>query len=367
MRTTTLLLPLLAILGCDNKGTVNLDDSPVDDSAVEGDSDTDSDSDTDTDTDADGDTDLTVLTFDIDGEIDGSAMELTWFLPGDNGLVLGDTLVSAPVTANPFGLGTPDPASDQLVELDPTNAPGFFAALYIASMHEDPDGDHVHQDEPYLGVSPVWMFFADGTIPEGYLQIGIRHGWNALLPDLVNDSNPPTVLSIDDIPIATSLAPVDSVRISGTYDGDLDISLLRHALLPFVAFEGQDPGALLFDSTLSAEWTIEVSGEPPAAHIVSGGELDGVALEVPLTYSDNDGSHSFSTGDTPAYATCLNDLPVALWYYPQPTDLTTAAVASWYGFATGWAAFTVDSNDNFSFLSPEQSAALSVSGACSLE
>lgn len=365
MRPSSLLFPLLALFACDDKGQIQLDDSGVDDSAVEGDADTDADSDTDTDTDADGDADVTLLTFDIEGEYDGSAMELTWFLPGDAELVLGDTIVSAEVTSNPFELAAPVPASSDLMELDPTNAPGFYAALYLISLHEDSDGDHVHQDEPYLGVSRVWMFYADGTIPEGYLQIGIRHGWNALVPDLENDV-PPTVLSIDAIPIATNLVPVDEITFGGTYTGTPDVSSLRLALIPYVAFEGQNPGSLLYDEAMSAAWSISLQGAPPPQHVVTGGDLNGVALEVPLTYVDVDGSGAFSTGDTGALAACYGGLTAAVWYYPQPTDLTTATYASLFGYGTGWAAFTVDANDQFAFLDETQRTSLVIEDGCGL-
>ncbi|MBX2796777.1 MAG: hypothetical protein KTR31_03880 [Myxococcales bacterium] len=217
----------------------------------------------------------TDVTFVVTGDVTGMGISV-------QNVSLGP-FVSAPLTgaSHTFTLEEPPDRSLSIVEEDGEK---IEAAFYYPAIHED-DGDGVPETgEGYAGVGDVLVFVPAEF--EGSAALATRGwtiGWNTTSP-----------AGLSAIPL-TIHEPVDSLTISGRYEGEESV---RIAVAPAV-----QPGVeeLLHDELLLESWAITLTGEPPSDHASKLGyaEIPGaVVVERPVVYTDDDGSGSFTTGDS---------------------------------------------------------------------
>ena len=132
-----------------------------------------------------------------------------------------------------------------------------------------------------------------------------------------------------------NLAATLDITVGGTFIGEADG--LRLVLLSGSGLGGGAGPAPLYDSHMSAEWSIPVTGQPPVDHFY---ELDFLemeaALEIPFSYADSDHSGDYTSGDALTNAACASGTPVGLLWRPSPTDLTAAFGLVMQGAAPGW-------------------------------
>lgn len=258
----------------------------------------------------------------------------------------GAPVAEAAATGSSVTVTIPGPTA--LEPLDPAD-PTTLAALYISGLAVDRDGDGEHDaGEEFVGVSPAILLYLQAE--EGLslpLKIaGLTLGWNAL--ELAPDGSLVNVFSLDAVPMELGTPTLDA-SLSGTYDA------LDARQLTLVAATQLDSGVVAdsyFDGPLTAEWTIAVSGEPPVSHQIVGepGLPDGLALEVPLTYTEADEVAGFSVGDTVLDPVCLADgRNVVLAWLPPTDDLafTYSVQGAW-----GWVALADFGGSAGEFLGP---------------
>ena len=278
------------------------------------------------------------LTFVLSGSFAGSTLGLTWLdatsLGSETGLVFGDTLASVAVTGSAMGLYAANPDASVLVEIDPVGSPGMLIAFYVPSLHVDSDGDGLHSgDEAYAGVGSTWLVYVQGPVAADLAAGGLAEGWNTL--DSLAQTETPVFGDPVDIPLDTSIAPVESLTIGGTIAGDLaDVGIVT---VSAVIFGGGSVAAPLYDEPATAAWSMTLSGTPPADHLIPL-EFLGVdgAMELPNSYADADGSGSFGDGDMPLLPACSNGALVAVFWLPAATTMSAAMTATMTGWSTGW-------------------------------
>ena len=276
----------------------------------------------DTDTDTDTDTDPAVnLGFDIAGDYDGTTLSLTWLDPaslGSEELVFEDVLLTSAVATAHVEVAAPAPDATELIEIDPTTAPGLMAGLYVPALT---------RDDVCVGVGMVWPVYLSGEIPADRAAAGFTVG--------------------------------------GTFGGDPDG--MRLVLLSAISLGVGEGPAPLCDGHMSAEWSIPVSGEPPADHRY---ELDflgmDAALEIPFSYTDSDHSGDFTAGDALVNAACAGGTPVVLLWMPSPTDLTVAFGLVMQGGMSGWNAILMGGGGPGGLLDEAARTSLLIDDGCVL-
>lgn len=347
--TPTRTLPFLLALplfGCTGKPSDSGDtNEPVDDTAADDTGDAPAD-----------------FTFALTGDYAGSTLTLTWInfaTIGTDTLDLGEVAYTGAVTGATKGVSLPEPPAGDLQEVDPTNAPGMMLAGYVPGLHLDADGDGLQSgDEVYVGAGLTWPVFLSGTIPADYADMGLVDGWNAL--ELVPDSQEPVMHDITAIPLAASLAERTSITLGGSYVGDDGASL---AILPSVMFEGGSVETYVYDGALDDPWSVTLDGAPEADHFAA---LQGVglgALEVPIAYTDSDGSGGHTSPDPLAFPACSDGVVAGLVYLPGVTDLMTGWSLTLQGVGSGWVGLTLEDSGGM-LLSDAQLQDLALDGSC---
>ena len=349
-----LLAPAL-LVGCTSSKAV--DDTAADDTAANDDTSADSDSAID-----DTATVPPDFSFALSGDWDGTALTLNWLdftAMGGGDLSFGRVAYAATVDQDIIGVPFGVPPESELQEVDPTNAPGMKIAAYVPALHADLDGDVMHSaGETYTGVGLAWPVYVSGPVPEDLAAFGIVEGWNGM--EFKSDGSPPAMNDITALPLSTNLTERTSITIGGSYAASTGSDAERVALIPGAL--PSSPDTVLYDGVLGDPWTISVDGAPPADHFT---EMDGVgnaALELPLAYSDVDGSVSLTDGDAPIAYACWDSLPVGLLYVPGITDLVTAVSWTQYGLGAGWMAVPFD--DSVLPLTGDDLLSLSIDASC---
>ncbi|MCB9796439.1 MAG: hypothetical protein H6741_27395 [Alphaproteobacteria bacterium] len=369
MRTLS-FLAALALVGCDG-GSVKIDDTaetglPSDDSAADDSSADDSAADDSSADDSGEPAEEVTLTFEIEGDFDGTTLSLTHITLAEPPVV-GAQLTWVEVEGATQELVVTEPREGELSPLDAANFPGLDVAVYVPTLHLDGDGQgDIDGDEAIVGAGRYWVWFLEGDIPQQLLLLGFRHGWNAIELDF-EGGGVPSVGEIDAIPLPANLWPNQELTFGGTYSAETDIETQRLVVVPSTLFNGDLPTSLLYDEDLTETWSVTLSGEPPQDHRETG-EFSG-AYEVALTYVDNDASGGFSEGDAPIYVPCLEDQAVAAVWVDAPTDVFVAAYTSVVGASVGWSALAIasDGSGDSTTLTAEQATQLDISGGCSLE
>ena len=279
------------------------------------------------------------MTFEIEGEWDGTALDLTWFRPIDETWLVGETLTASVVEADTVSMEVPVPTEADLLPMDEAKFPGLMAAYYLPAIYQDDDGDVVHDDDEYfVGVGPTWLIYLDGTIPAGFEHIGLYAGWNAFMMDESGHSDLPTVYDLDAIPLETALYPTEEITIGGDQDFAVSWSS-RAALVSYAYIAGVPVADHHVDDWYPSSgdgWSMDVSGEPAEDHML---EIDTglyASVEFPMAYLDTDNSGGFTMGDTVEGAACYRGDTVGLFYLPGLTELGSAAMFQVWGMTPGW-------------------------------
>lgn len=307
------------------------------------------------------------LIFEVSGATAGLGLSLFWLDPSSlssGAPALGEALASVRAEAS-TALDLPPPPESALVVVDPSNAPGLSAAFYVPGLFEDADGDGAPgADEPWTGVGLVWPVYLSGPLPTDMLMQGFSEGWNALR--FTSGSAEPEILDPLAIPISQNQLPTETLTLGGAWTGAVGPEGYGLFAAPYPLFFGEAVDAFLADGPASAGWSMTFSGAPPEDHLaildflgVEGG------LEVPLAYADADGSGSFTAGDAPVFAACLDGAPVGALWLPPPTDLSLALTLSMQGLAPGWLALYVGEAEGLP--DPTRLDALEAGEACAIE
>ena len=365
MKSLPITLLLFTLAACKG-GSINtdsgLDDSATDDSETEGDADADSDadSDTDADTDSDADADPQTVTFDLYDEVDGLAVQLVHITDLEAEDPFGDELDTVAVSGVHASFTLGRPPEEHILELDPDGLPGLYIALYFAAAWDDDNGDTVKGGgETYVGAGRVFPTYFEGEMPMALLLAGILPGWNAL--EFVDGQDLPTVYPIDAVPLPLSLRPTEGYALTGGVAEGIDITGRGLTTVPSV----DGASSALNDQALTDPWRLSFSGAPPDDHFEQDGGLN-LAVEIPLSYLDLDGSGDLTDGDAAAEAVCLDDRAVAMLYVEPPTDLYAAYVLTLQGLGAGWSALAVSADGTISTVSEAELADVQVSAECSL-
>ena len=261
---------------------------------------------------------------------------------------------------------------EDMVTPDPGSWPDFRLAAYLPALHVDADGDGEQgAGEPFVGVGLAWPTYAE-NVPTELAMAGVVEGWNALQLDMETDD-----FSLHDssaIPLEAGLWPVEDVTLGGRYGGDLPAEAQGLAVVPRVAFECAPITALLHDETpLPTTWEIELNELPPTDHFIQDDEMGmAMAIEMPMSYIDQDGSGGLSDGDAPAFLACSDEQPAMAIYIQPPEEQVTAyymqAFYGVYGLNTGWWAGSVDPiTDEPISMSREALQNLVMDDSCTLE
>ena len=280
------------------------------------------------------------LGFTLSGAWSGSTLVLTMLVAdslGDEALEFGATRWSAP-GATEILLTAGEPPEEDLVPLDPENAPGTLAAFYVPTLHLDADGDGLqNDDEVFVGVGDTWALYIRNLGANMPLP-GLVEGWNAIHVDFLREdirvADPMT------IPVDASLAEMSSIALAGTTSVDLPDDS-RFGVYPSIMFEGGIALAGLLDEPASESWSFSLEAPPPDDHF---SDLDGLyaAVELPLIYQDSHPNERLDDGDQLLHPVCAEGHAVGLLYIPPPTDLVVATSMTIYGIAPGWLATAFD-------------------------
>lgn len=286
----------------------------------------------------DGGEDAPDAGFDLTGDFDGGTFSLTWVAPGslEPGAPpeLGEVLYSAPA-AERIDLDLPPPPEADMREVDAET--GARGALYVPAVHVDTDGDgHASKEETLLGVGLTWLVYVDGEVTDGDLA-GVTRGWNAVtLPFGVDET--PTVTEADAIELESILRPRSTLTFGGAWTGTAPVNA-RLAVVSTIFIQGGAAATpVVWDGGSDDPWSITLDTPPHATHFRMMDEV-GVpaALESPVAYRDQDGSSSFSQGDTPLHAVCSGSEAVGLIYFAAVKDFASGLRLSALGITPGWA------------------------------
>ena len=307
------------------------------------------------------------LVFEIEGDPAGLALTLDRYVIGEAFADPAVVLAALGVTRARVGVDPPDPPADQLVAID-EKYPDFLAASYFPALHEDPDGDAVHETgERIAALGRVWPLFAQEPIPQAYADLGLVPGWNAVeyAWDGTRDF---AVRDVQHIPLPTALRGEDAATLSGTWDLPLPAES-RIAVVPWTFLEGDTEVDLLYDEPAAGSWAITLSGTPPADHRIpkKGGLPVEWAWEFLVAYEDADASGSPTTGDVLMGSACVDGLVGSFVHLERTDDLYGAFILTILGDPGGWWAAGFDPDVPMPApLAEDQTARLSFSKECTL-
>ena len=128
-------------------------------------------------------------------------------------------------------------------------------------------------------------------------------------------------------------------------------------------FEGGSVDTYVYDGPLDDPWSVTLDGAPDADHFA---ELEGVglgALEVPIAYTDSDGSGGYTSPDPLAFPACSDGVVAGLVYLPGITDLMTGWSLTLQGVGSGWVGLTL-ADSGGALLSDAQLQDLALDGSC---
>jgi hypothetical protein len=339
------------------------DEDSSTDTGSTGDTDeTDDDTDeTDDDTDT-GAEDTTRVSFDITGDWMGSALTLSHVHLAKDALLLGETLLEATVTGNPFALDLPDPDPSLLGPIVP-EVPEMLGAFFAVSLFED-DGDAVREEgELVIGASPSLLVWAQDVPLE--LTPLLQDGWNVLaIPPGGGDPLPGDIAHVL-VRGRTNFITASGSLAAGSPPG------LSIFLLPWAWFDGSSSAVPLLDAPLELDaaetWHIVLDAPPPENHLLltegwGGGML---GAEFPAAYVDL--PPALYSGEPLPLGACHEGIPMALFYTPGVPDPTLALQLAFMGVGSGWFGMEIEEGtDGPRVLDEVELNGLELSPACAL-
>lgn len=344
------LLPILALGACGKDGETG--ESGVDtDSADSGDTSPVIVSDS-------GETgdEMPSIVVDMDADaVDGlSVFSLTWIdlmsLESDVITFGEDTIQDAIVSQNQkFFLREPLLEELQVINSDS----GLAVAAFVGSIQRDNSGEPA-----YFGVAEQWVVYSNME----YAPVGISEGWNFFTP--LSE----TFSSFSNLPMPSNLNPVDVLSFGGSYAGS-GVVERRLVLVPVdMPATSMDP-EMVWDSPIDTNWTCELKNKPPQNHFsLSSDEALLIAVEVPFSYTDQDGDGAYDeTSDILEYPACTETAGVAAVFSASPSDLATALSFQLGGLRPGWMMMKLWTPEGESpFLDSNEAAQLQIGKDCLL-
>lgn len=255
-----------------------------------------------------------------------------------------------------------------LPAVDPTllqpfsaDAPEVGARYGLALSFVDDNGNGSPDvGETLVGGLDYTLLYLDA--PSSVMEfLGFRRGWNAFR----SVGGFTEVVDLQGLSLSPSLAVVERMDLSGTYD--LSVGPARAAVLPAAWFA--DPGVVeaIGDVALAETWSMSLEGAPPSSHVlpITDPVLPGGALDLPFAYLDNNGNGRWTLGqDQPVLPMCWEgQMALALWL-PEPPDAESALTYLALGIAPGWA-LGQQSETGLDFLGAQAYGGLSFAADCS--
>lgn len=296
------------------------------------------------------------LAWDLTGDFAGTSFSFVSLTPGD--FLMADILVEVPVSDR-VEL-TLEPPEDYL---EATDVPGMFVAFFVGAVHEDDGDDKWDPDEAWFGSSTFLSAYLDGVIPPEVSDLGLHQGWNALELGRGEGIFVGDPLS-QPLPVAFS----GSLTMSGTHDDTIDDDA-RVTTLAASAFAGTATDALDDSAIVDGEWSLRLSGEPPADHYA---DIDGngsvEAVELLMAYADSNENESFDlSSDHGLGFACVDGLPLFGWWIEPSPDLTELMNISGMGGSVGWNGIIVDDVNGSRVAEATELESAVVSANCTLD
>jgi hypothetical protein len=251
------------------------------------------------------------------------------------------------------------PAEADLQALDPDD-PELLVRYALALSFADSNENGSHDaGEVFVGGLDYGLMYVQN--PTAVMEfLGFRSGWNAFrtLGSFTE------VVDLQGLVLRPSLATVENLSISGTYDENYGPA--RAAVLPVSWFS--DPGftEVVGDITVGSTWAMTLEGPPPASHFLPADDpsLPGGALDLPFAYLDNNGNGKWTLGqDQPVLPACYGGAPALAVWLPEPPVVEVALSYLGAGLAPGWV-LAQQSETGLDFLGAEAYGGLSFSADC---
>lgn len=251
------------------------------------------------------------------------------------------------------------PAAEDLQALD-ADDPDLLVRYALALSFQDSNENGAHDyGEVIVGGLDYGLLYVQSPTPVMEF-LGFRSGWNAFrtLGSFTE------VVDLQGLLLKPSLATVETLSISGTYDEAYGPA--RAAVLPVAWFTAPDPTEVIGDSAIGANWSMTLDGAPPASHLLPSDDpsLPGGALDLPFAYLDLNGNGKWSLGqDQPVLPICYSGAPALAVWLPQPPVVEVALSYLGAGLTPGWV-LAQQSDTGLDFLGAEAYGGLSFSADC---
>lgn len=188
-------------------------------------------------------------------------------------------------------------------------------------------------DGVYTGASSDWLYWVDEPDDGEAGNFGRHAGWNVVRQ---STQDPPTTVGTT-LEVSLGLTPSPSASLTGAWAvAPPD----RITLLPFPLPFGRTVDEHVADVVATDPWSIGASGDPPAAHLDIFRDNEGDAttgvLELPVAYTDVDGSGGRDHDDEDESWACFGGSPVVLAWVAPATTRSAAQDVQDVGTGTGW-------------------------------
>jgi len=232
-----------------------------------------------------------------------------------------------------------------------------MALFFVPALFQDTNLDGLHSpDEPYLSVSTQVIGYFESVGCEEWSEFA-RPGWNGI--DLSGPQ--PTSWDLQDFSLGEELRSTDTLAVAVQLEVTNN---LRVALAPERIWLDEFMVPSLLDQAATATMTLEVPFAPPENHLqtsdVAGGRfLDWqYAVELPLLYSDTNGSGNLDWDDTLEQALCAwtdeTALAARIGHYPEPDTAQEAFYMKTNPVQAGWGLYVETEANSWVVADPEQ-------------
>ena len=264
--------------------------------------------------------------FELEEEIEGASLTLTWVEFGEEELNVGDAIASESADATLVEFYLPAPASDELIPVDPNSSLAF--AFYAPALHIDSDEDGVVDDgETILGVGMQWLLYSNMEVPDW----GLEFGWNSII---LGEEMPRSPF---EVPVEQNMLPDNKIKFGGELDVENEDLKWRAALVSWNAINGLPVADMLDDTKAESDWEIEVEEAPPADHIVQGQNMGAdLSFEMIVGYVDENENKQLDGEDTWGASACYDGHDVFALHVGEPDGLVAAISFALQELTPGW-------------------------------